>query len=191
YEDQNAYESTKEAAAQGLIDLAAAQHAMREFLDRKALVTDFDARKQAVEADASEALSRLNAFVDDVALKTAQLQHWEEQLADPAKLPPTKKQRTRRSLTDEVKNELIKRLTDARIKLSELQRLYNNPETYEIKNQLEVIKDIKASIDGMATANDEDTWVEIEVDNPVYLSAVSDRDKLEHDLVGLAATVDL
>lgn len=189
YDDQKAYEAAKAAAQQGILDLTAAQHAMREFLDRKAQVADFDSSKKAAEADSIEAQSRLNGFMDDVAIKTAQKKHWDELLADPEKLPPTKKQRVRRGATSEVKNDLNKRLGDALIKLSELKRTYSNQQALEIKGQEALIKDIQASIAGMATSDDKDTWTEELIDNPVYLSAITDRDKLERELVGLEATV--
>ena len=189
YDDQKAYEAAKAAAQQAVLDLAAAQRAMRDFLDRKALVSDFDLSKQAVQLDATEALSRLNGFNDDVAIKSAQKAHWDILLADPQKLPPTKKQRVKRGVTSEVKTDLNKRLGDALIKLSEVRRLYQDPEAFEIKSQEDLIKDIQASLRGMAQADDKDTYTEEVVDNPVYLSAIVDRDKLERDLVGLEATV--
>ncbi|MCK5943759.1 MAG: hypothetical protein KAI24_17375, partial [Planctomycetes bacterium] len=110
YDDKKAYDAAKAAYEESVTALQAAQRAMRDFLDRKAQVPAFDEHKRAVLLAETEAKTRLDSKRDDLEIKRAQLGRLEEQLADPEKLPPTKKRKVRQSLQSATGAELRTRL---------------------------------------------------------------------------------
>ena len=189
YDDKKAYEGAKEANDKAFESYAAAQSAMREFLDRKALVNNFDEHKQAVTLADMENATRLKALQDDLTFKARQKIKFDSMLADEEKLPRTVKRKVRQSIANELSTELRSQLAAAYIKLSALRRQYVDPNALEIGNQQRLIDDIKSSLENMAETNDKDTWVDQIVDNPQYLDVVGKRDELEQDLWGLEATV--
>lgn len=189
YEDKDAYEAAKKASEQSFNDYNAAQRAMREFLERKARVTSFDEHKQAITLEEIENASRLKGLKDDLTFKTEQKLRIENLLKDEEKLPPTIKRRVRQSIATELTTELRSQLAAAYIKLSSLRRQFVDPNAREIASQQKLIEDIKASLENMTKADDQETWVDEIVDNQQYLDAVKDRDKLTRELWGLEAQV--
>lgn len=189
YEDKDAYEAAKTASEESFISYSAAQRAMREFLERKARVNSFDEHKQAVTLDEIENAARFKKLGDDLTFKTEQKARIEQLLEDEVKLPRTVTRKIRQSITTELSSELRSQLASAYIKLSGLRRQFVDPNAPEIANQLRLIADIKSSLENMTKTDDKETWVDDIIDNQQYLDAVTDRNKLERELWGLAAQV--
>jgi len=189
YDDQKAYEAAKAAYDEAVTDLQAAQNSMRDFLDRKAQVSAFDEHMRVAVLAETEAKTRLDSRNDDLEIKRDQKRRIDEQLADPDKLPPTKKRKVRQSLQSETGAELRTKLADAMVELSRLRRQFVNQEALEIKAQESKIEDIRGAIQALSGTDDESTLVEETYDNPAYLKAVDDRDQYVRDIWELEAQV--
>lgn len=190
YDSKKAYEGAKLANDKSFENYTAAQRAMREFLDRKALVNNFDENKQAVTSADIENATRLKALNDDLIFKGEQKKRFDLLLADDKELPRTVTRKVRQSIATELSTELRSQLATAYIKLSTLRRRFVNPAEPEILSQERLIEDIKSSLESMATTADKETWVDEVVDNQQYLDAVADHVKLKRDLWGLEAQVN-
>lgn len=191
YNDKKAYMAAEKASRDAIAAHGSAQRALREFLDRKALVANFDEHQQAVELDEIAAASRLKSLTDDVNIKSQQMKRLEALLADEQKLPRTLKKKVRQSIATELTTELRTQLAQAHIKLSGLRRQFVNPKAPDIEDQERLIKDIENSLDNMIKTDDTERWTEETVDNKQYTDTVEERNTLERQLWGLEAEVKL
>lgn len=191
YDDKTVYEAAEKAYNDSFTAYQMAQRAMREFLERKALVNNFDSHRQAVEMDEVAANSRLKKLRDDVSIKSQQLTRLKELLNDSEKLPPTIKRKVRQSIASELATELRTRLASATVKLSGLRRRFVDPNAPEIEAQELLIKDIKASLENITKTDEKETWVEEDIENKQYTDTVEARSKLELELLSLEAEVKL
>jgi len=189
YDDKTVYDAAQKAYDDSFKAYQLAQRNMREFLERKALVTNFDSTKQAVELDEVAANSRLKKLNDDINIKGQQLKRLETLLQDKDKLPPTIKRKVRQSIATELTTELRSQLAKAHVKLSGLRRRFVNPKAPEIEAQEQLIGDIEASLENMSKIDDKETWVDEVVENKQYTDTDAERSKLERELWGLEAEV--
>ncbi|MFK7739918.1 MAG: hypothetical protein AB8H80_06305 [Planctomycetota bacterium] len=190
YDDQNAYEAAKAAYEASDVQMQAVQRSMRDFLDRKANVPEFDQHLQAVQLGEIASNSRVTNLQDDIKVKRSQLQKLDGLLANSEKLPPTKVRMVRQSISSELVTELRTQLANAHIRLKELERQYVNQEASEIKAQKDRIVSIESSIADVTSAEESTTMVDEIYDNPLYLDTVEERNRLERDLWGLDAQIE-
>ena len=189
YDDQKAYDEARKAHEEGTRAYEAAQLAMREFLEREARVAQFDEAKTRAGLEAIQSGTRVNSLDEDISIKRRLLDEFNKQLADPEKLPPTKMQRVRQSVSQSQLTELQSRLVDDRIRLTELQNLLRDPNDAQIGAQQRKIDLIRQTIEQLAEENKDVKWVDEVIDNPQYLGVLADRDKLERELWSLEAQV--
>jgi uncharacterized protein involved in exopolysaccharide biosynthesis len=189
YDDQKAYDEARRAHEEGLKAYEAAQLTMREFLEREARVSQFDEAKTRAGLGAIESGTRVNSLDEDISIKRRLLQEFNKQLADPEKLPPTKIQKVRQSISQLQLTELQTRLVDERIRLTELQNLLRDPNDAQIAAQQKRLDTITQTIERLAEENKDVKWVDEIIDNPQYLGVLADRDRLERELWTLEAQV--
>lgn len=189
YDDKTVYDAAQKAYDDSFKAYQLAQRKVREFLERKALVTNFDSHKQAIELDEVAANSRLKKLRDDINIKGQQLKRLETLLQDKEKLPPTIKRKVRQSIATELTTELRSQLANAHVKLSGLRRRFRNPKAPEIEAQEQLIGDIESSLESMTKVDDKETWVDEVVENKQYTDTEEERGKLERELWGLEAEV--
>ena len=190
YDDQKAYDEAKEAYEQSRVALENVQREMREFLERKALVAQFDEHMRRVQLDEIAAQSRLSGLEEDIKIKRSLLEQIKQQLADPEKLPPTKTRKVRVSVSREEVTELRTRLVEERIRLTELQNLLRDPDDPQIAAQQRKIELLRKTIEDIGKENRDAKLVDEVYDNQQYIDAITDRDRFERDLWSLEAQVE-
>lgn len=191
YESKKAYDGAQQAYEDARAAHEVAQREMRDFLDNRARVSDFEMHLEGVELDEQRARSRLTGDREDLQIKSKQLELLEQQIGDPERLPPTRVRMVAETVESEVLAQFRERLGNAYLKLGELKVLLSDPEHAEIKAQQKQIEQIEQSIREVRGREREGRMVERVEDNPQYVRAVEDRDKLQIDLVGLEARVKL
>lgn len=189
YDDQKAYDGAQKSYEDSIVALDNAQRAMREFLERKANVAQFDETKRRLQLDEIQAQSRVSTLEEDLHIKSSLLEQIDRQLTDPATLPPTVVRKVRQSVSSEELSELRTRLADTRILLREKKNTLSNQQDLDIVALERKIEFIRQAIEDVTKGSKDAEWVEIVEDNKLYLAAREERDKLQRELWSLDVQV--
>ncbi|HEB51907.1 MAG TPA: hypothetical protein ENI87_01500 [bacterium] len=190
YDDQKAYDEAERAHNETVAAHEAAQNAMRTFLERKAMVTQFDQQLKAVETYELEAAARLKAIQDELKVKQKELESYNALLNDPERMPRTRMRKVPRSASSEVLRELNSQLAAALLKQVEVQRVYSDPNAMERRSADQRVRDLEAAIEKQRTADGGTEFVEEVSENPQYVSLLEARNALEFELVGLGVRLE-
>ena len=182
YDDKRAYEEAEKAAKDSKIARDAARLAMREFLDRKARVSQFDDEKKRLEAEELAATTREAALRQEVDSKKGVLERLTRRLEVDKEIPPTKPELRRIDFTSNTQREYeaeLGKLTLEQVRLEAQLRNAADPQL------LEVIKkrnSIQAAMTKLLQDARNAPMETVDVENPDYLDAQRQRSVLKTEI---------
>lgn len=191
YEEQRRYEETERAKDEAVQTHDAARRALREFLDRKAGVSNFDDEKKRLLAEEAEASARVTKLSDDLKIAESMIEVRRKQLEGEGAIKPwiTVKKRvdkTAEAITG-LQQEIAKRVIE-RADLIARTGKRNDPKVLEIDQAIKILGE---SITALNTEAKDAPLEEVTEDNPEYLAAKADREKLHFDAERVKAELNL
>jgi len=174
YDDKRAYDDAEQAALATDVAREAARLAMRDFLDNKAKVSQFDDEKERLEKEVNEATAHQDALQQKLESARQVLALIEKRIEN-KEIPPFKIERRRIDVTSEAQAELGKELGAESVRLANLEALYrepNNPRITEVKKKVE---DIKTAILRLQQDSRNAPEEEVSVANPDYAAMIEQQ----------------
>ncbi|MEZ6036181.1 MAG: hypothetical protein R3F29_01785 [Planctomycetota bacterium] len=185
YDDPKVYEDAENAYEASVIAHDSAQLAMREFLDRKAKVPQFDDALERLQQEEIELAGRVQALHGDLELKKSLLERVNRDLADPQRLPPTRTRMVPAAARSDVLDKLQERLADAYTRLTSLRLQLSDPNHIDIQDQQRTIESIQKTITDVRSSEADTTMVPEDYENPQYLKALEERDSYDREVGAL------
>ncbi|MCB9877791.1 MAG: hypothetical protein H6835_09340 [Planctomycetes bacterium] len=185
YDDQKLYEDAQKAYEASVVAHDTAQAAMREFLDRKAKVPQFDDALERLQEEEIDLAGRVQELHSDLTLKKSLLERVEKDLADPERLPPTRTRMVPAASRSDVLDKLQDRLAQAKIELTNLRVQLSDPNHIDIRDKLKAIAAIEKTIVDVRATEADNTLVPETSENPQYMKALEERDSYDREVGAL------
>lgn len=187
YEDQSAYDEAEKRFNETNIALEKARRDMRDFLDRKARVSEFDAEKERLQfADAAAATS-LSEVRNDATIKRDLLQKLVKRLDVDKDIPKEITERRRVDTTSNVMRGYEEAKGRALLELVRLEGNLANPDDADIASKKKEISDIEQSMQKLREQARLAPEEEFKVPNPEYTNANLERARLSLEVLQLDA----
>lgn len=180
YDNKRAYEDAEKAATESGIAADVARKKLRDFLDNRAGVSQFEQEKIRLEKDATDADSRLDTLRQDLNTAVEVLQSIEQRLAAD-EVPKFILEKRRIDVSGGAIEELGKELGLETARLTSLENKLrsDNPQILEAKNK---VADISAAIYRLQQEASKAPEEELRVPNPVYALMIERRTELANDV---------
>lgn len=190
YDDERAYEDAKKAVseAQGTRDTA--YRSLHDFLDRKALVSQFDEEKMRLQAAEIEATTRVTKLGDDLKIAEAQAKNLREQLDANAIKPTVTVMKPQLTMSVGLA-KLQEQLIEKQIKVNEIKRSFLNQQEDVIKGLEVQIENIKTTMQQLAEQERNSPSIPTEEVNPEYTNARLELAKFNGQVSSLGAQIQL
>lgn len=191
WDDERVYNQTELAATQAKAARDVAARLMREFLDNKAKVSQFEAEKARLELAEVAAASQHQTTSQELASKRAALTKLTNLLDGDNAMPKTRTVKRKPETTSGVVKSLEETLSKTILKIVELEgklRDRSAPELVELRRQQTDITTAIAKLNKEAREAPEE---EVEIENPEYARAQEERWKLSSDIWALETGLDL
>lgn len=187
YEDQSAYEEAEKRYKDTDMALDNARRSMREFLERKARVTEFDDEKDRLQFAEAAAATRLSTVVNEANSKKEALQKLIKSLDVDQDIPKEIIEKRRVDTTSNIMRTFEENLAKAWNDLVRLEGQLADPEDEAIVAKRKEISDIRKV---MQKAREEARLApeeDFKVPNPVYVTANTERARLSLEVLQLEA----
>jgi uncharacterized protein involved in exopolysaccharide biosynthesis len=178
YDDKRAYDDAERTANESKIALDAARLAMREFLNNKANVAQFDAEKERLEqADiaATTNQAELRQRLESARLVLAQIA---QRLDVDRDIPQFKVEKRRIDVTSNAAVELERQLAAETVRLQSLENQLRDPNDSRIVEARKAIANITSAIVKLQQEARNAPEEEVMVPNPEYTAMVAQRQTL-------------
>ncbi|MCA8974971.1 MAG: hypothetical protein KDC98_09630 [Planctomycetes bacterium] len=174
YEDKAAYLAAEQAATEALSTRDVASQRLREFLERHQL-SDFEAEKKRLQSEETEAATRVVKLKDDLDIQRRTFDEWTRRLEGENAIPPRIKEKQKLDITTEALKGFSDQLGELEMARSVLVSKMRDPNSPEIIEKDRLIAACKESMRRLSREAISAEEVEIEVDNPEYLTAKEKR----------------
>ena len=171
YDSTRAYEESQKGFIDTQAKLTAAHLALREFLDRKAQVDDFDMEKKRLQLDATEGGVAAARLESEVAVKTEIVKDLLARLKGPDAIKEWTTDRVKPGLSSEALTKREGELLDLYEELAGLQRVTSDPNHQVIVDKQRQIAAKSSAIEQMRKISIDAKEVEVSVRNPAYADA--------------------
>lgn len=182
YDDRRAYDDAEKSATETKVAQEAARLALREFLDNKANVSQFEDEKKRLEKEEVEASAHQDELRQKLDSARQVLALITKRLDVDKDVSPFKIEKRRLDVTSEAQAELGKELGAESVRLANLENLYRDPGDPRIVAAKKKIEDIKAAIRGLQQDARNAPEEEVSVPNPEYTRMVEQRQTLTADV---------
>ena len=191
WDDERVYNQTELAATQAKGARDAAARLMREFLDNKAKVSQFEAEKTRLGLAEVAATSHHQTTSQELASKKAALAKLTSLLEGDNRIPTTKTVKRKPETTSGVVKSLEETLAKTMLKLVELEGKLRNPSDPQLVELRKQKEDLKTAIAKLNEESREAPEEDVEIENPEYTRAQEERWKLSSDIWALESGLDL
>lgn len=182
YDDKRAYEDAERAATESRVAREAARLALRDFLDNKAGVTQFENEKERLETEEIEASANQDQLKQELDSAQQVLALIVKRLDEDKDIPKFKIEKRRIDVTTVAQTELGRELGLESTRLTNLENQYRNPNAPQIVEVRSKIENIKAAILRLQHDSRNAPEEEVSVDNPLYVQMVQRRTELETEV---------
>jgi uncharacterized protein involved in exopolysaccharide biosynthesis len=187
YDDQKLYEEARKAADEAVIARDVARQVLRDFLDRKADVADFDAEKKRLQADEIEAAVRIAKLNDDLAIAQSQVAEAKKKFEGPDALKPQKSTMKRVDRTAVTRDALQQELAKRVIECTDLLASGMKPTDPKIVEKDRAIQLTTQRIEQLAAEAANAPEKPVLEDNPDYKAAETELSLRTSDVASLKA----
>jgi uncharacterized protein involved in exopolysaccharide biosynthesis len=191
WDDQRAYTEAERAATEARANRDVAARALREFLDRKAHVSQFDAEKERLERAQTAAAAQQLSLHQELASKKGALERLTRMLEVEKAIPKTKIEKRKPETTSNVQRGFEERLAATILKIVELEGKLRDPSDPQIVEMRKQQADITAAIAKVNKEAREAPEEEVEIENPEYAKAQEERLKLTTEVWATEAKLEL
>lgn len=185
YEEQRAYDAAERTYTESGQAYEAARRALREFLERKAGVADYDDEKKRLAVNEAEAAALVTKTQDDLTIARGMVEVITRKLEGEGAIKPRRIVKSKVDTTTEASTRLQQEQGRAMMERASLiakGAKLDNPQIVELDALIrQVAKDL-ASLSNEAKAA---PLVEVEEANPDYTNAMNDRGKYELEVASL------
>lgn len=187
YEDQSAYEEAEKRFKDTDVALETARRNMREFLDRKARVAEFDAEKDRLQLGEAAAATSLSTVVNEASSKKEALQKLIKSLDVDKDIPKEIIEKRRADTTSNMMRGYEEACSRALLELVRLEGALADPEDPEIVTKRKEVSDIRKAMQKLREEALLAPEEEFKVANPVYSQANAERARLSLEVLQLEA----
>ncbi|MFY9345849.1 MAG: hypothetical protein WAT39_25380 [Planctomycetota bacterium] len=191
YDSTRAYEESQRAFEDAQSKHTLARNAMREFLERKAQVDDFDMEKKRLQLDAGEGAVQVTKLEADVQVKGKLIEELKRKLTGPDAVPQYVTEKIKPGLNSEAITKKETELIDLYQQLATLQQQLADPNDNQIGAKRGQIDAAKMAIEQMRKTAREAEPVEVSVLNPIYKGMQEDLGKYEAQMATAATELTL
>lgn len=191
YDSTRAYDESQRAFEEARSKVAIARSALREFLERKALVDDFDAEKQRLQLDATEGAVEVGKLDEAVQVKGKLIEELTKKLTGPNAVQQYVTEKIKPGLASEAMTRKESELFDLYKQMATLQQRLANQNDPEILAKRGEIEATKFAIAEMRKAARDAEPVEVSVLNPIYKGMQDDKGKYEAEMATAATQLAL
>jgi uncharacterized protein involved in exopolysaccharide biosynthesis len=191
YDDTRAYDAAKSSFEAAEAKRKAITNTLREFLERKAHVEDFDMELTRLKKDFADSANEVAKLETSIQVLQGMLQSLEGKLVGPNALPKTAEEEALGGVNNETLKKRRDEVDELKIKLSGLRvdRMdVNDPEVRALRNRIAAIENLIKEEGELARTTKPATVV---VPNKAYLLALEDRVKTHADLEKQQLTLKL
>lgn len=190
YDDVRVYKAAEQSLNDSRKAREVANKALQDFLDRKALVAQFDEEKKRLLALNTDALVRQTKADDDLRSAEAQLKAVREQL-DSGVIPNTVMVKKPKLISEGATKNLNDALSTESIKLQQLKNLRLDPNDPDVLAQKKQVDTIRATIAQMVEDSRNEPTSEVPEVNPAWTAARMQLASLQSAVTTLGVQVTL
>ncbi len=187
YDDERAYEEAHKTFTDAQGRQGSARSALHEFLEREAMVDDFDAEKRRLQLESAEAGVHFRKLEDEVRVKQSQIAERTKLFEGVDALKPYIVVKEKPGLRPEEFTDLNNSLAKAEFELFRLEKVTVNPDDDALKAKREEVEFLQRRIEQKRAASRAAAPVDMEVPNPLYRANQDERAKLESELITAGA----
>lgn len=190
YDDERAYDEAHKTFTDAQTKQEAERSALREFLEREAMVDDFDAEKRRLQLEAADASVQFRKYEDEVRIKQSQIAERSKLLEGPEALKPYMVVKEKPGLRPEDFTGLTNNLHKAELELARLEKAIANPNDDVLAAKRGEVEFWKGKIESQRSAARTAEPVEMEVPNPLYRANLDEKAKLGNELITAEAMLE-
>jgi uncharacterized protein involved in exopolysaccharide biosynthesis len=187
YEDESAYVEAEKRFRETNIALEKARLDMRDFLDRKARVSEFDAEKERLQLADAAAATSLSEVRNDATIKRDLLQKLTKRLDVDKDIPKQTTEKRPADTTSNVMRGYEEAYSRALLELVRLEGNLANPDDADIAAKRKEISDIEQSMQKLREKARLAPEEDFRVANPDYTNAMQERARLSLEVLQLEA----
>ena len=191
WDDERVYKQTELAATQAKAARDVAARLMREFLDTKAKVSQFEAEKTRLGQAETAAASQQETISQELASKKAALEKLTRLLDVDKSIPTTRTVNRKPETTSGVVKSLEETLSKTILTIVELEGKLRNPSDPQIVELRKKQSDLTTAIAKLNKEAREAPDEEVVIENPEYARAQEERWKLSSDIWTLETRLSL
>lgn len=180
YEEQREYNEAEKDSRESEQAHDQARRALREFLDRKLGVANFDDEKKRLSAEEADALARVKKITEDLAIAKSSMEARVRQVGKDGSIPQFIKTKQRVDRTSEIVSRLNQDIARKEIERADLiAKAKSDPRVGEIEQS---IKTLREKIAELETEAKNTPLEEVPVENPEWVAAKVDLGKLQREV---------
>lgn len=191
YDDTRAYDAAKSSFEAAEAKRKAITNTLREFLERKAHVEDFDMELTRLKKDFADSANEVSKLETSIQVKLGTLQSLEAKLVGPNAIPKQVQEELLGGLDNEALKKRRDEVDELKIKLSGLRASLTQPDDPEVvalqKRIAAIERFIKDESEIARTAKPQPVWVP----NKAYQLALDDKIKTQSELETAQLTLKL